>query len=214
MHTSYTIAPILILTMLFSRSGLPGAPLPTVYSTFAIQDNPQPYVTLLPKVPASTSSPLLIYPTNTTIWVAGVSTPPNPTGSQIRQFFVDGTSRGVLNLTNVIVGSIVADPTNPTGKLWFTENSTLSFYDTNQAYAVPTSGAIIQGLTVAPGNMLWFAEAGSKKIGRLVPGVIPLFSEFSPPASISLAAPVQVAVDASGNVWFTDHGSNQFGVFD
>jgi streptogramin lyase len=220
-------------------------------------------VTLLPKVLGSTPSPFLIYPTDTTIWVAGVSAPPNPTGSQIRQFFIDGTSKGVLNLTNVIVSSIVADPTNPSGKLWFTENSTLSFYDStqskemkaitfpnqsiqyltrdsqgriwismasssgassiavydpvshaNQTYAVPTSGAIIQGITVAPGNTIWFAEAGSKKIGRLVPGVPPIFSEFSPPASISLAAPVQVAVDASGNVWFTDHGSNQFGVFD
>jgi hypothetical protein len=69
-------------------------------------------------------------------------------------------------------------------------------------------------MTVAPGNTIWFAEAGSKKIGRLVPGVPPVFSEFSPPASINLAAPVQVAVDASGNIWFTDHGSNQFGVFD
>src|SRR2546426_6167636 len=262
MRVSYRIALILILTILFPWSGIPSTPLVIVDSTFAIQTSPQEYVTLLPKVPGSTTSPFIIYPTDTTIWVAGVSAPPNPTGSQIRQFFIDGTSRAVLNLTNVIVSSIVADPTNPTGKLWFTENSTLSFYDstqaketkaitfpgqslqyltndtqgriwismasssgtsniavydpvshTNQTYAVPTSGAIIQGLTVAPGNMLWFAEAGSKKIGRLVPGVLPVFSEFSPPASISLAAPVQVAVDASGNVWFTDHGSNQFGVF-
>jgi len=96
--------------------------------------------------------------------------------------------------------------------------STIAVYDpvshTNQTYAVPTIGAIIQGITVAPGNTIWFAEAGSRKIGRLVPGVSPVFSEFSPPPSISLAAPVQLAVDASGNVWFTDHGSNQFGVFD
>ncbi len=262
MHVSHTIAPIVILTMLFSWSGLPSAPLPTVDSTFAIQTSPQ-YVTLLPNVRGSTHSPFLIYPTNTTIWVAGVSAPPNPIGSQISQFFINGTSRAVLNLTNVVVSSIVADPANPSGRLWFTENSTLSFYDStqaketkaitfpdqslqylthdfqgriwismasssgasniavydplshaNQTYAVPTSGAIIQGLTVAPGNSVWFAEAGSKKIGRLVPGVPPVFSEFSPPASISLAAPVQVAVDASGNVWFTDHGSNQFGAFD
>jgi streptogramin lyase len=256
------ITPILILTILFSLTGLPRVPLLAVDSTFAIQASPQ-YVTLLPKVLGSTYSPFLIYPTNTIIWVAGVSTPPNPTGSQIRQFFINGTTKGVLNLTNVIVSSIVADTTNPTGRLWFTENSTLSFYDSsqaketkaitfpnqslqflakdnqgriwismasssgassiavydplshaNQTYAVPTSGAIIQGMTMGQGNSIWFAEAGSKRIGRLVPGVPPVFSEFSPPASISLAAPVQVAVDASGNVWFTDHGTNQFGVFD
>jgi small basic protein len=69
-------------------------------------------------------------------------------------------------------------------------------------------------MTMGQGNSIWFAEAGSRKIGRLIPGVPPVFSEFSPPASVSLAAPVQVAVDASGNVWFTDHGTNQFGVFD
>jgi len=258
----YMITPILVLTILFSWNGLQSAPLLTANSTFAVQTSPQ-YVTLLPRVPGSTHSPLLIYPTNTTIWVASVSAPPNPTGSQISQFFIDGPSRAVLNLTNVIVSSIVADPTNPSSKLWFTENSTLSFYDStqtketkaitfpnqsvqyltsdfegriwismanssgastiavydplshaNQTYSLPTNGAIIQGMTVAPGNTIWFAEAGSKKIGRLVPGVPPGFSEFSPPASIDLAAPVQVAVDVSGDVWFTDHGSNQFGVFD
>jgi streptogramin lyase len=236
----------------------------TVDSTFAIQTNPQQYVTLLPKLPVSSPSPFLIYPTDPTIWVAGVSADPNPIGSQIRQFFINGTSRVVLNLTNVIVSSIVADPANPSSKLWFTKNSTLSFYDStqaketkaisfpgqslqylthdsqgriwismagssgdsniavydplthaNQTYGpVPTKGAIIQGITVTPGNTIWFAEAGSKKLGRLVPGIPQGFSEFSPPAAINLAAPVQVAVDASGNVWFTDHASNQFGVFD
>jgi hypothetical protein len=85
----------------------------------------------------------------------------------------------------------------------------------NQTYPVRTSGAIVQGITVSPsGNTIWFAEAGSKKIGRLVPAVSPVPDEFSPPSYVNLAAPIQVAVDSSGNVWFTDHGSNQFGVFD
>jgi len=85
----------------------------------------------------------------------------------------------------------------------------------NQTYTVPTSGVVVQGITVSPsGNTIWFAEAASKKIGRLVPGVPPVFNEFSPPSSVNLAAPIQVAVDSIGNVWFTDHGSNQFGVLD
>jgi len=84
----------------------------------------------------------------------------------------------------------------------------------NQNYAVPTNSAIIQGITVnAPGDTIWFAEAGSKKIGRLLLDSSK-FTEYSPPASISLSAPIQVAVDSSGDVWFTDHGSNQFGVLD
>src|SRR5436309_15360932 len=103
----------------------------TVDSTFAIQTSPQEYVTLLPKVLGSTTSPFIIYPADTTIWVARVSAPPNPTGSQIRQFFIDGTSRAVLNLTIVIIRSIVADLADPSGKLWFTENSTLSIYDSS-----------------------------------------------------------------------------------
>ncbi|TMI14777.1 hypothetical protein E6H33_07410 [Candidatus Bathyarchaeota archaeon] len=239
---------------------MPSVPFHTVGPTVALQTSAQPYVTLLPKVPDSSPSPWLIYPTSSTVWVAGIATPPR---SQIREFFIDGTSKGVLNLTNVIVSSILADPSNPSGKVWFTENSTLAFYDTskasetkaitfpnqsiqylaadpqgkiwmsmvgasgsssiavydplsnsNQTYSVPTSGAIAQGLAIAPpGNAIWFAEGGSKKIGRLILGVSPSFSEFSPPSSVNLAFPEQVAVDASGNVWFTDHGTNQFGVF-
>jgi streptogramin lyase len=221
-------------------------------------------VTLLPKVPSGSPSPWLIYPTSSTVWVAGIGT--GPPRSQIREFFTDGTpSKGVLNLTNVIVSSILADPADPSSKVWFTENSTLAFYDSvrgdetkvitfpgqdiqfitadpqgriwmsmvgssgesssivkydpssnsSQAYTVPTNGAFIQGITVASsGNTIWFAEAGSKKIGRLILGVPSAFSEFSPPASINLAAPIQVAVDQSGDVWFTDHGSNQFGMLD
>src|SRR5438128_2113905 len=157
------ITPILILTILFSLSGLPSGPMLTVGSIFSIQTSPQ-YVTLLPKVPGSTHSPLLVYPTNTTIWVAGVSTPPNPTGSEIRQFFADGTSRGVLNLTNVIVSSIVADPTNPTGKLWVTENSTLSFYDSTQAKetkAITFPGQSLQYLTNDTQGRIWISMASS-----------------------------------------------------
>ncbi len=258
MRLSYVIGPFLILCVFSSFDIMPSVPFHAVGPTVALQTSAQPYVTLLPKVPDSSPSPWLIYPTSSTVWVAGIATPPR---SQIREFFIDGTSKGVLNLTNVIVNSILADPSNPSGKVWFTENSTLAFYDTskasetkaitfpnqsiqylaadpqgkiwmsmvgasgsssiavydplsnsNQTYSVPTSGAIAQGLAIAPpGNAIWFAEGGSKKIGRLILGVSPSFSEFSPPSSVNLAFPEQVAVDASGNVWFTDHGTNQFG---
>lgn len=228
-----------------------------------LQTGIQRYVTLLPKVAVGSPSPWLIYPTSSTIWVASWTT---PLRSEIREFFMDGTSKRVVNLTNVMISSILADPKNPSAKVWFTENSTLAFYDTssmgqtsetkaitfpneslqalasdtpgriwismaassgastiamydpsshmNQTYTVPTSGAIIQGISVnAPGDTIWFAEAGSKKLGRLVIGPLPSFAEFSPPAYVRLAFPIQVAVDGAGNVWFTDHASNQFGVF-
>src|SRR6266540_2347782 len=241
----------------------PGLPVHAFGPSFVLQTSPQQYMTILPRVPIESPSPWLIYPTNSTVWVAGITTPPR---SQIKEFFMEEPPKEVLNLPNVIISSILADPKNPSAKVWFTENSTLAFYDTsnmnqvsetkaitfpnqsiqylandtygriwmsmvgssgastiamydpsndlNQTYRVPNNGTIIQGITVnAPGATIWFAEAGSKKIGRLIPGEPPRFAEFSPPTYVNLAAPVQVAVDASGNVWFTDHGSNQFGVF-
>jgi len=263
---SRAIGPILILTILFAFAVVPAHILaPTAGPIPVLQTSIQQYVTMLPKVPSSSPSPWLIYPTSSTIWVAGIATG-NPPTSQIREFFINGTSKSVVSLSNVIVSSILADPAKPSTKIWFTENSTLAYFDTsnatqtsetkaitfadqsiqylendtegriwmsmvgssgtsriavydpttrlNQNYTVPTNGAIIQGINVnAPGSTIWFAEAGSKKLGRLIPATS-TFTEFSPPSSISLSAPIQVALDASGNVWFTDHGSDQFGVLD
>jgi streptogramin lyase len=262
---SHLIGAFLILTVLSAFGVASGRPIHAVNPTFVLQTSPQQYVTLLPKVPSGSPSPWLIYPTNSTVWVAGVGTGA-PVSSQIRESYINGTSKVLVSLPNVIVSSILADPMNPSTKVWFTENSTLAFYDTtnttqtsatkaitfpdqsiqylandskgriwmsmvgssgtsriamydpsshlNQNYTVPTDNAIIQGITVnAPGDTIWFAEAGSKKIGRLLLGSSN-FTEYSPPASVSLSAPIQVAVDSFGDVWFTDHGSNQFGVLD
>ncbi|HEX4922212.1 MAG TPA: hypothetical protein VFV92_15915, partial [Candidatus Bathyarchaeia archaeon] len=38
-------------------------------------------------------------------------------------------------------------------------------------------------------------------------------TDYSPPPSTPISFPIQVAVDHNGTVWFTDHGSNQFGSF-
>ncbi len=268
MVPSHAIGSFLILMTLLAFGIVPSHPLSATVSipTIVLQTSTQQYVTLLPKVPSSSPSPWLIYPTSSTIWVAGIATG-NPPTSQIREFFINGTSKGVVGLSNAIVSSILADPVNPSTKIWFTENATLAFFDTSnmtqtsetkaitfpdqslqylandargriwmsmvgssgtsriamydpsnhlsQNYTLQTNGAIIQGIAVnAPGTTIWFAEAGSKKIGRLIPDALQPFSEYTPPSSISLSAPIQVAVDASGNVWFTDHGSNQFGELD
>jgi streptogramin lyase len=208
----------------------------------------------------SSANPWVLYPTDTVVWVAGISSGTPPT-SQIREYFiVNGTSKPVANLPNVIVSSLVADSR---GRVWFTDNSTLAYYDgqrstvnktigfpnqnleylaldhqeriwmtvlgpngasnvvmfdptdgLNRTYLVPTSNAFIQGITVAPDNSIWFAEAGSRKFGRIACDSCDI-TEFSSPSSLNLASLSQVAVDKSGNVWFTDHaGDNQFGVFD
>jgi streptogramin lyase len=228
------------------------------------QDAIQSYVTLLPSVPSGSPKPWLVYPTNSTIWVGGFATAQGvPPSSQISEYFINGTSRPVVTLHNLILNSILPDPIKPLTKIWFSENSTLAFFDTNnktqttetkaitfpgesiqylasdsqnriwmsllgpagqsdmrmynpsnhsnQTYQIPTNDAIVQGITVASDNTIWFAEAGSKKIGHLLPESGQTPTEFTPPTSLNLAAPIQVAVDESGNVWFTDHGSNQFG---
>ena len=268
MALSQAMGALLILTTLFASGIAPSHPssASTAGPTLVRQTSTQQYVTLLPKAPGSSPSPWLIYPTGSTIWVAGIATG-NPPTSQIREFFINETSKSVVSLSNAIVSSILADPLNPSTKVWFTENSTLAFFDTSnmtqtsetkavtfpdqsiqylandaqgriwmsmvgssgtsriavydpathlkQNYTVPTNGAIVQGISVnAPGNTIWFAEAGAKKIGRLVPNASSSFTEYSPPSSITLSAPIQVAVDSSGRVWFSDHGSDQFGVFD
>jgi streptogramin lyase len=265
MRLAYSIGPFLVLIILSSASNVLARPIQGNTPAFVLQTSAQQYVTLLPKVPSSTPSPWLIYPTNSTIWVAGIATG-NPPTSQIREFFINQSSKGIVSLPNTIVSSILADPVNPSDKIWFTENSTLAFFDTSnrtqtietkvitfpnqsiqylandtrgriwmsmvgssgtswiamynplshltQNYTVPTNGAIIQGISVnPPGDTIWFAEAGSKKIGRLL-AETSTFTEYSPPLSVNLSAPIQVAIDTSGDVWFTDHGSDQFGVLD
>ncbi len=260
MQLSYAIAPVLIL-IFFSTPASYATPLTRAVSQpDIVQSSPQTYVTFMQKPLDSSPSPWVLYPTDTVVWVAGISSGPPPT-SQIREYFiVNGTSKPVANLPNVIVSSLVADSL---GRVWFTDNSTLAYYDSqrltvnktitfpnqnlgylaldhqeriwmtvlgpngasnvvmfdptnglNRTYLVPTSNAFIQGITAAPDNTVWFAEAGSRKLGHLACDSCNII-EFPSPSSLNLAALSQVAVDKSGNVWVTDHaGDNQFGVFD
>jgi streptogramin lyase len=77
-------------------------------------------------------------------------------------------------------------------------------------YPVPAPNATVQGIAVAPDESIWFAETGAKKLARLDPSTSNT-TEYSSP--LTLIAPIQIAVDNSGIVWFTDHGDNEFGWF-
>jgi len=79
-----------------------------------------------------------------------------------------------------------------------------------KTYPVRTPNATVQGIAVAPDGSIWFAEAVAKKLARLDPNTSNM-TEYSSP--LTLVAPIQVAVDNSGIVWFTDHGDNEFGWF-
>jgi len=257
MRLSYMIGPFLTLTVLSLLVPSGTAPHAAVSTSF-LQSSPQQYVTFLPKVLGGSPSPLIIYPNDTAVWVAGFATGPTTT-SQLREYFVNnGTSRGVLNFSNTEITAILVNR----NRVWFAENSTLAFYNstsgrpetqrtfpsyslqslaldhhdrlwmtlvgsngssnivmlnpdnTTRTYLVPTVNALTVGITVAPppDNTIWFAETGAKKIGRLSCDTCDI-TEVPLPQSLNIAAPTQVTVDNSGNVWFTDHGDNQFGVF-
>src|SRR6266568_5301442 len=260
MRLSYAIARIMILIFFLPLAPYTTPPAHSVSEPDIVQSSPQTYVTFMQKPLDSSPSPWVLYPTDTTVWVAGISSGTPPT-SQIREYFIDNTtSKAAVNLANITVSSLVADSG---GRVWFTDNSTLAYYDSqrltvnktmtfpnqsleylaldhqeriwmtvlsssgsssvvmfdpidglNRTYLVPTSNAFIQGITIAPDNAVWFAEAGSRKFGRIACDNCDI-TEFSSPSSLNLASLSQVAVDKSGNVWFTDHaGDNQFGVFD
>ena len=89
------------------------------------------------------------------------------------------------------------------------ENNTTRFYN------APTSNAALQGIAVAPDGSIWFAETIAKKLGHLIPCDSPPcnISDYSPPPSIPISFPIQITVDHNGTIWFTDHGSNQFGSY-
>ncbi len=259
------IVPVLLATLCLLSTPLgsnTGASIVPRSSAFS-QTSPAHYATLLPPLPTISPSPWIVVPTDSTIWVAGIPRNGPANLSQIREFWINGTSRQALNLTNVIFSGMLADPLDPVDKVWFTENSTLASFqlgqltatkeitlqsqsleylsfdsqhrmwmsvigpsgvsnivmfnpadNSSQTYQIPTNDAFVQGITIASDGSVWFAEAGAKKIGHLVPGSPPTWSEYSPPSWISLYAPIQVSLDSHGNLWFTDHGSNQFGVLD
>src|SRR5207249_11844410 len=97
-------------------------------------------------------------------------------------------------------------------RVWITLGSNkTAMYDPSTGrsatFAVPTPIAILPVITIAPAGTVWFAETGARKLGRLDLSELTIAEYTSP----ELVAPIQVAVDNTGTVWFTDHGNNEFG---
>ena len=73
-------------------------------------------------------------------------------------------------------------------------------------FAIPTSNSGVTFLTVGPDGAMWFAEEGSRKIGRITTaGAI---SEFPLPPDASAR---DVTAGPDGNLWFTDFVGNKIG---
>jgi streptogramin lyase len=108
------------------------------------------------------------------------------------------------------------------GRIWLTLLGTnqIAEYDPStrqlpNLFNAPTPNSSLQGITVAPDGTIWFAETAVKRVGHLIPcqSASCTITDFGPPAGVEITFPIQLAVDLSGAVWFTDHGSNQFGNF-
>jgi len=152
--------------------------------------------------------------------------------SRKRVWFLENDSLAYYNPT-ASSGNMTIEQTFPrgspqfmtidaSGRIWLTLLSTnqIAEYDpsTKQSpalYNAPALNSSLQGITNAPDGTIWFAETAAKRIGHLIPcqSSSCTITDFGPPAGVVITFPIQLAVDRSGVVWFTDHGSNQFGSF-
>lgn len=149
-----------------------------------------------------------------------------------RVWFLENDSLAYYNQT-ALNGNVTVEQTFPggspqfmtidsSGRIWLTLLGTnqIAEYDpsTKQSpnlFNAPAPNSSLQGITIGEDGTIWFAETAAKRIGHLIPcqSTSCTITDFGPPASIEITFPIQLAVDHSGTVWFTDHGSNQFGNF-
>ena len=87
---------------------------------------------------------------------------------------------------------------------------------TYQVFTVAATGADLWGVDVFSGATsvdVWFAEAGTDRIGHLV-YTDTLHFAFHQVALAAGSKPLNVAVDGGGDVWFTEAGRNRIGRLD
>jgi len=86
-------------------------------------------------------------------------------------------------------------------------------------FVLPSQSAAPVGITVDSSGMVWFAESGTRKIGRFDP-FTEKFTEYALPGSQQQAGPNPIAsiwvlkFDKDGNLWFPDVPSNAIWKFD
>jgi streptogramin lyase len=149
-----------------------------------------------------------------------------------RVWFLENDSLAYYNQT-APKGNVTIEQTFPggspqfmtidsSGTIWLTLLGTnqIAEYDPStkqlpNLFDAPTPNSSLQGITVAPDGTIWFAETAVKRIGHLIPcqSASCTITDYGPPTGIEITFPIQIAIDPSGTVWFTDHGSGQFGSF-
>jgi virginiamycin B lyase len=115
------------------------------------------------------------------------------------------------------------------GHIWFGEmgHNALAMFDPQthqfQQFTPPGGDSGIMGIQTAPDNTIWFAEQNANYIGHYTP-TTQHFQNYSLPtvaipdpdhanSTLTLpSAPNDLALDAQGNVWFTEMNSDQVGM--
>jgi serralysin len=108
-------------------------------------------------------------------------------------------------------GGIVSDGT----KLWFTEigGNAIGSITTSGQFGpdipIPTANAFAHEIAVDVNGNIWFAEAGSDKIGELLASDHATIKEFAIPTAGG--APFDIVAGPDGNMWFTEIHSDKIG---
>lgn len=211
MRLSYWIGLFLILTVFHSFGAEHYTWVPAASPDPILQTSNQQYVTFLPKVPDGNPSPLIIYPNDTRVWVAGYANG-NPQTSQIREYFLNNeTSRGVLNFSNTGISSILVDH----NKVWYGENSTLAFYNSTSGKSetqriFPSQS--LQSLALDHNGRLWMTLVGFNGTSSIVMLSPDNTTRTYPvPTSNALAYGITVAPGPDNTIWFAETSAKKIG---
>ena len=192
-HTSSGLSPILVIQQQsFSSSN--------------------PFITTFPLRDASRgATPFVLYPLNDrTVWVA-TTRAEFPLYSQIVNFTLGSPTTTVANVTNAIIGSLNVDNA---GRVWFTYNDTLAYYDpalkaTKAAIDYP--GGAPQYTVLDRQGRIWVTLAGSSQIAMVDPLNPQDTPRFNIPTANSIPQGITLAPD--GTVWFAEAGSTKLAEF-
>jgi virginiamycin B lyase len=163
-------------------------------------------------VTRATATPVIIQQSGTTPTVKAIGT--------FRAYALPQTQSGIMR-----------PALDHEGRIWFGEmgHNSLAVFDPHARLIqqiVPPHGADgIMGIAVAPDDSIWFAEQYANYIGHYFPStqqfklyMLPTITTSDPSDQHKILtlplAPTDIALDAHGNVWFTETNADSLGMLD